>query len=76
MPPYLLWLHDEVPPYLLWRYHEVTMKWSSRPRFSVLEILGDPKVLELGSAPWLRCSAAQKARPLGLGPLHAESSCV
>ena len=34
-----------------------------------------PKVFDFGSRPWLWCSEAQKARPVGLGPLQAESSC-
>ena len=54
----------------------LTTKKSSLERFSVLEILGAPKTLDLGSLPWLWCSEAQKALPVGLGPLHAESSCT
>ena len=54
----------------------LTTKNSSFERFSVLEILGAPKTFDFGSFPCVWCSEAQKALPVGLGPLHAESSCT
>jgi len=53
----------------------LTRKWSSFPRFSALPILGAPKTAA-DFLPCASCRPEQKALPVALGALQAESSSL